>query len=62
MKETEVKMTLKEIISSFIIIDTLLNKVLYTHTLVDSECLCFDIITKKTVKQNKLKQFPVSSQ
>ena len=53
------KMTLKKIISSFITIDILLNEVLYAHTLVDSECLCFGMMTKKTVEWNKLKQFPV---
>ena len=55
MKEAEVKMALKEIIFSFITIDTLLNGILYVYTLVDSECLCFDIMIKKTVEQNKLK-------
>ena len=55
-------MVLKEIISSFITIDTLLNEVSYTHTLVDLECLCFGMMTKKTVEQNKLKWFPVSPQ
>ena len=48
--------------SLFITIDTLLNGILYTHTLIDSKCLCFDMMTKKTVEQNKLKQFSVSSQ
>ena len=38
----------------------LLNKVLYTHILINSKCLCFDMIIKKTVEQNKLKWFPVS--
>ena len=55
MKEAEVKMTLKKIIFSFITIDMLLNRVLYTHTLVDLRCLCFDMMIKKTVEQNKLK-------
>ena len=56
------KMILKKIIFLFIIIDTLLNGVLYIHILINSECLCFNMMTKKTVKQNKLKQFPVPSQ
>ena len=56
------KMILKKIIFSFITINTLLNKVLYIYTLIDSECLCFSMVIKKTVKQNKLKQFPVPSQ
>ena len=52
-------MALKEMIFSFITINMLLNEISYTHALVDLECLCFDMMTKKTVKQNKLKQFPV---
>ena len=55
-------MVLKEIIFSFITIDMLLNGVSYTHTLVYSECLCFGMVTKRTVKWNKLKQFPVPLQ
>ena len=55
MKKAEMKMTLKKIIFSSIIINTLLNKVSYAHILIDSECLCFNMITKKTVEQNKLK-------
>ena len=55
-------MALKKIIFSFITIDILLNRVSYTHILVDSECLYFGMITKKTVKQNKLKWFPVPPQ
>ena len=61
MKKTEVKMILKEMIFPFITINTLLNKVSYTHILINSECLYFDIIIKRTVKQNKLEQFSVSS-
>ena len=61
MKKAEVKMILKEMIFLFITIDMLLNRVSYTHILVDLRCLCFGMMTKKTVKQNKLKQFPVSS-
>ena len=49
-------------IFSFITIDMLLNEILYIYILVDSECLCFNIMIKKTVKQNKLKQFPISLQ
>ena len=60
-KKTEVKMILKKIIFSFITIDILLNEVLYAYILIDSKCLCFDMITKKIIKCNKLKQFPVSS-
>ena len=52
-------MALKKMTFSFITINMLLNGILYTHTLVDSECLCFGMMTKKTVKQNKLKWFPV---
>ena len=62
MKKTEMKMTLKKITSLFITINTLLNRVSYTHILVNSECLCFGMMTKKTAEQNKLKWFPVSSQ
>ena len=58
-KETEVKTALKEMTSLSIIINMLLNGVSYTHTLIDSECLCFGMVTKKTVKQNKLKWFSV---
>ena len=53
------KIILKKMISSFITIDMLLNEVLYTHILMNLECLCFSMITKKTMKQNKLKWFPV---
>ena len=60
-KKTKVKTVLKEIIFPFITIDMLLNGVLYTHILVDSECLCFGMMTKKTVEWNKLKWFSVSS-
>ena len=55
-------MVLKKMISLFITINTLLNEVLYTHILVDSECLCFGMVIKKTVEQNKLKWFPVPLQ
>ena len=55
-------MTLKEMIFLFITIDMLLNGVLYAHTLIDSRCLCFSMVTKKTVEQNKLKWFPVPPQ
>ena len=55
-------MTLKKMIFLFIIINTLLNRVLYTHILINSECLCFDMMIKKTVEQNKLKQFSVPLQ
>ena len=58
-KETEVKTVLKEMTSSPITIDMLLNGVLYTHILVDSECVCFGMVTKKTVEQNKLEWFSV---
>ena len=61
-KKAEVKTALKKMIFSFIIIDILLNEVLYAHILVDSKCLCFSIMIKKTVKQNKLEQFSVSLQ
>ena len=47
---------------SLITINTLLNRVLYTHILINSECLCFDMMIKKTVEWNKLKQFPVPLQ
>ena len=50
IKEIEVKTMLKEIISSFIIIDTLLNEILYAHILVDLRCLCFNMMIKKIVK------------
>ena len=56
------KITLKKMTFLLIIIDMLLNGISYTYTLIDSEYLCFGMMTKKTVKQNKLKQFPVSSQ
>ena len=59
MKKAEVKMALKEMISPSITIDMLLNGVLYAHTLVDLECLCFGMVTKKTVEWNKLEWFPV---
>ena len=49
-------------ISSLITIDTLLNRISYAHILVNLRCLCFNMMTKKTVEQNKLKWFPVSSQ
>ena len=55
IKEAEVKMTLKRIIFLFITIDMLLNKILYTHILIDLRCLCFDMMIKRIVKQNKLK-------
>ena len=55
-------MILKKMIFLFITINTLLNGVLYVYALVDLKYLCFGIITKKTVKQNKLKWFPVPSQ
>ena len=55
-------MTLKKMIFSSITINTLLNEVLYTHILIDSGCLCFDMMTKKTMEQNKLEQFPVPPQ
>ena len=54
------KMALKEIIFSLITIDTLLNGILYIHILIDLKCLYFDMMTKKTVEQNKSKQFLVS--
>ena len=56
------KMVLKKIISLSITINTLLNGILYTHILVDLECLCFGMVTKKTMEWNKLKQFPVPPQ
>ena len=62
IKKAKIKTMLKEMIFSFITIDTLLNKVSYVHTLVNLEYLCFSIMTKKTVKQNKLKWFSVPSQ
>ena len=62
MKKAEVKMVLKEMTFSPIIINTLLNGVSYTHTLINLRCLCFNMVTKKTVEQNKLKQFPVPPQ
>ena len=62
MKKAEMKMILKKMIFSFITIDMLLNGVSYTHTLVNSGCLCFGMMTKKTVEQNKLKWFPVPPQ
>ena len=55
-------MALKKMTSSFIIINTLLNEVLYTHALIDSGCLCFGMVTKKTVEWNKLEWFPVPPQ
>ena len=60
MKKAEVKMALKKMIFLFITINMLLNRVLYAHTLVDSKCLCFGMMIKKTVEQNKLKWFSVS--
>ena len=60
MKEAEMKMTLEKITSLPITINMLLNRVSYTHTLIDLKCLCFSMVTKKTVEQNKLKWFPVS--
>ena len=62
MKEIEMKMILKKMIFSFITINMLLNRVLYTHILINLKCLYFSMMTKKTVKQNKLKQFLISSQ
>ena len=62
IKKAEVKTALKEMISPLITINTLLNEVLYTHILVDSECLYFGMMIKKTVEQNKLKWFSVPSQ
>ena len=62
MKKAKIKMTLKEIIFLFIIINMLLNRVLYIHILINSEYLCFNIMTKKTVKWNKLEWFSVLSQ
>ena len=59
MKKAEMKITLKKMTFSFITINILLNKVLYVYILIDLKCLCFDIMIKKTVKWNKLKQFPV---
>ena len=59
-KKAEVKTALKKIISLFITIDTLLNEILYAHTLIDLGCLYFSMVIKKTVEQNKLKQFSVS--
>ena len=59
IKKAEVKIVLKKMIFSFIIINMLLNEVLYTYILIDSECLCFNIMIKKIVKWNKLKWFPV---
>ena len=61
-KKIEIKTALKEIIFSLIIINTLLNRVLYAYTLVNSECLCFGMMIKKTVEWNKLKWFLVSLQ
>ena len=61
-KEAEVKTALKKTIFLFITINTLLNEVLYTHILIDSKCLCFNIMIKKTVEWNKLEQFSVPSQ
>ena len=58
-KETEVKTVFKKITLSFITIDMLLNKISYIYILVNLKCLCFNMIIKKTVKQNKLKQFSV---
>lgn len=55
MKKTEVKIILKEITFLFITINTLLNEISYTHILIDLECLCFNMMIKKIVKQNKLK-------
>ena len=55
MKKAEVKMTLKKIIFLFITIDILLNRILYIHILINLKCLYFNIMIKKTVKQNKLK-------
>ena len=54
-------MTLKKMTSSFITINMLLNRVSYIHTLIDSECLCFGMVIKRTVEWNKLKQFSVLS-
>ena len=62
MKKAEVKTAQKKMISLSITIDMLLNKVSYIHTLIDSECLCFDMMTKRTVEWNKLEQFSVPSQ
>ena len=45
-----------------ITINMLLNGVSYTYALVDSGCLCFGMMTKKTVEQNKLEWFPVPPQ
>ena len=50
MKEAEVKMVLKKMISSFITINMLLNRVSYIHILIDLKCLCFDMMTKKIVE------------
>ena len=62
IREAEVKTALKKMTSLSITIDMLLNGVSYTHTLVNSGCLCFGMMTKKTVEQNKLKQFSVPPQ
>lgn len=61
-KENDIKIVLKKIIFSFTTINMLLNEVLYTYILVDSKCLCFSIMIKKTVKQNNLKWFSVPLQ
>ena len=60
MKKAKVKMTLKKMIFPSITINMLLNEVLYIHILINLKCLYFGIMTKKPVKQNKLKQFPIS--
>ena len=53
------KTALKEKTFLFITINILLNKVLYIYIFINSNCLCFNIMIKEIVKQNKLKQFPV---
>ena len=55
MKKVEMKMTLKKMIFLFITINMLLNGVSYAHILIDLGCLCFGMVIKKTVEQNKLK-------